>query len=65
MSDEKVIYQNLIKKNKEECDATLEKEREKWEFRYNNQINQILELKDTIKKLQKGIRKLRKELKDG
>ena len=45
-------------------DETLASAERKWAFRYNNQLNTIRKLEETVKDLRKKNRDLRKELKD-
>lgn len=45
---------------KNECDAKLARAERKWEFRYNQQWKKQKELEETISKLRKTIKELKK-----
>jgi hypothetical protein len=51
MSDLKLIYTRVIDKLRNEHETALESERNKWEFRYENQDRRIKELETTVREM--------------
>jgi len=55
-----IMFETRFQKQNQEHQEQLASERRKWEFRYNNQDKRIKELQETIAKLRKKIREMKK-----